>query len=184
MHCLHRILVYIPEVADDVKNTNKAELIDLIRSCAEERTEDYYEQVFDWRETDTAGRWEDMYPENVIFAKDNPEQFIKELTECLSLQKSEIESDFAQLKCTVGTDLEQIKEGLWNRKSYDDKQGKCTNMTAYYLRNISKLLYGEYTFDSGFYNSHEYTARLYQSDIEEISKNPNDWALVMFDYHY
>ena len=51
------------------------------------------------------------------------------------------------------------------------------------MSKIGKMLHGEYISDSMFFNASAYTARLYQSDIEQIKAAPQDWALVMFDYH-
>ncbi len=184
MHCLHKILVYIPDVEKECGKTDRTELMDEIRSHAEDRTESYYEQAYDWRETDTAGRWEDVYPNNVILASDDSDRFVKELEECLLSQKREIDEGYAQIKNTVGTDLTEIINGIWNMRDYSDKQDGFTNMTAYYLHHISDLLYGDYNHDSMFYNAHEYTGRIYQSDIEEVKKTPENWALVMFDYHF
>lgn len=184
MHCLHKILVYIPDVDKEYEKADKTDLMDSIRLYAETETESYYEQAYDWRETDTAGRWEDVYPNNVILAADDSDRFVKELEECLLSQKNEIDEGYAQIKNTVGTDLTEIINGIWNMKDYSDKQNGFTNMTAYYLHHISDLLYGDYNFDSMFYNAHEYTGRIYLSDIDDVKKNPEEWALVMFDYHY
>ena len=69
MHALHRILV---------KLEDKDETIDEIRRFAENETEDYC-NAYDWRETDTAGRWESEYPCNVILGRDEPDKIIDEL---------------------------------------------------------------------------------------------------------
>lgn len=184
MHYLHKILVYIPDVDKEYKKSNRAELIDEIRSHAEDRTESYYEQAYDWRETDTAGRWEDIYPNNVILASDDVDGFVKELEECLLSQKREIDDGYAQIKNTVGTDLTHIIDGIWNMKHYSDQSGGFSSMTAYYLHHIADLLHGDYNYDSMFYNTHDYTGRIYPIDIDDVKKSPEEWALVMFDYHY
>ena len=183
MHYLHKILVYIPDVMEELGAIEKSELANEIRLCAEQRTESYYESVFDWRETETAGRWQNIYPQNVLFALDDIQRFSDELSEILQEQKNHIDYALSALKCTVGTDLEKIIDETWNLKEYSDNSEGFSCMTAYYLSNIASILHADYESDSLFYNSHEYTARLYPSDIEEITKSPGDWALVMFDYH-
>ena len=79
MHYLHKILVYIPDAVTDRDNYERSELIDAIRTHAENTTEEFYQSVFDWRETDSAGSWSDEYPVNVLLAQDDVEQFIREL---------------------------------------------------------------------------------------------------------
>ena len=72
MHYLHKILVFIPYVIESCGEiSNKSDLMNEIRVYAECETEPYYTMAFDWRETQTAGRWENEYPENVLLAEDN-----------------------------------------------------------------------------------------------------------------
>ena len=182
MHYLHRILVYIPDIDDDWEN--KEELKELIRSKAEYETENYSDQTFDWRETESAGRWRKEYPEQVYIAADNLEWFINELESVLASQKHEIDNCFKNIAERGGTNLNDIVNELWNlTDTSDNMRTGCNEFTAYYLSKLGKLLYGEYTSDSMFFNASVYTARLYQSDIEQIKAAPQDWALVMFDYH-
>ena len=111
---------------------------------------------------------------------------MKELEEVLRLQEGEIAVAMLRLGEKAGTSLPAIVEGLWNRDDHDpnpDPNKKFSSMTAYYLRTMAELLYGQYRCDSYFYNTKTFTARLYKSDIDEISQNPSEWALVMFDYH-
>lgn len=173
MHCLHKILVYIPDVGSDDPRS--------IRDYAESSTDCFYEQAFDWRETRTAGRWEEVYPENVIFAKDSPERFISELNAAIDGQKSEIDCALKHLTENVSTGLPALVKAIWE-KDGEIKDGKY-DLNPYYFHKLADLLYGEYGFDSMLYNTHSYTARLYSNDIEAIKKEPEKWALVIFDYH-
>lgn len=184
MHILHRILVKIPDAVSDMENCENEESIEAIRSYAESETEAYCGYAYDWRETDTAGRWSERYPINVLFARDDPEAFIQELEDIAENQRREICSCLGELKSTVGTDLEAIAAGLSRRCDIHAGSGSFSQMTAYYLHCIAAHLYGEYRCDSYFYNASEYTARLYPDDIEIVKETPEDWALVMFDYHY
>lgn len=183
MHALHRILVHIPDL--DVEGLSKRELREAIRSKAECDTEDYYGQAFDWRETDSAGRWSDEFKKQVYIAADNIDWFIDQLERTLAIQKGEIDNSLAQIVAPCGIDLKQIVNGLWSiDEMYDKKSPGFNSYTAYYLSKIGKLLHGEYTFDSQFFNTSAYTARLYKSDIDQVKADPKNWALVMFDYHY
>lgn len=184
MHYLHKILVYIPDVTSDRDGYEKAELADDIRRYAENETESFCEQAFDWRETATAGRWEYDYLKNVLFAEDDLERFVSELTTVVENQKDELQCCLAQLKDTVGTDLEEIAKKIFSQNAYDDCRNGVTFMTSYYLHCAAAYLHGEYRCSSYFYNVHDYTARLYPADIEAVKSEPQNWALVMFDYHY
>lgn len=118
MHYLHKILVYIPDVVSDRRDYEKTELLEAIRNHAENQTESYYEQAFDWRETGCAGRWSTEYPTNVLLAEDNPTRFVSELSAAMEEQQNEIRCCLAQLENTVGTDLKEIVKGILDRKSY------------------------------------------------------------------
>lgn len=173
MHCLHKILVHVPDYVENDESLDEQK--EEIRAAAEFGTEDFFEDVFDWRETDSAGRWQEEYPKQVYLASDDTDWFIKELLAVKSMQEGDIESCITQLRKTSGLDLEAIRKKI-------DEQG-CGSMTAYYLLHLSKLLYGKYDFESGFYNLRDGTAKVSEEIIEEIKSKPKDWALVMFDYH-
>lgn len=184
MHYLHKILVYIPDVVPDVSETDHEVLIRRIRSYAEEVTDGYYNTAFDWRETDTAGRWSYDYPVNVLLASDDNAQFIAELDQVLESQSNEIQYCLHELKKVCNGDLEKIAEGIWKRPQYPlQQEDGFSSLTAYYLHCLADYLYGEYRHDSYFYNSNDYSARLYPDKYEEVKASLNDWALVMFDYH-
>lgn len=184
MHYLHRILVYIPDAICSDKDTTRAAILDAVISHARNTTEDFAGQVYDWREDDSAGRWSEVYPQHAYLAADNPEWFLEELEDVLRIQKGDIDKCFSVISQSVGNDLGQIIEGIWSRNSDSAEENGFNYMTSYYLRNIASLLHGDYRCDSCFYNTHDYTARLFRNDVESIRKSPDDWALVMFDYHY
>ena len=187
MHFLHKILVHIPSAITADEYTSREEILSAVKNHARNETESFYEQAFDWREDQSAGRWEAEYPQQAYVASDDLEWFMKELAEVQTQQKGEIDWAVAQLTSAVGIDLKHIVEGLWNRdgRNFDPtKSDGISCMAAFYLRNIADALYGTYRCDSYFYNTHDYTARLYQSDLDMIRQEPENWALVMFDYHY
>ena len=108
MHALHKILVYIPEVVSNPENYTREELIKEIRNYAVMNTEQFYFSVFDYRETETAGRWQSRYPLNVLFAKDNKTRFLQELSTTKDSQHERILDNLSHLKEMVGTDLVEI----------------------------------------------------------------------------
>lgn len=185
MHCLHKILVHIPDAIDVVEGTPRAEILSAVICYARNETECFYEKAYDWREDDSAGGWAEEYPQQAYLASEDLDWFLKELEDVQHTQKAEITFALEHLKDTVGTDLLQIVSKLWNRDIRSDATSHDTTaMPAYHLRVLSELLDGEYRCDSCFFNTKEYTARLYQSDLDAIRGNPENWALVMFDYHY
>ena len=93
MHALHCILLKI----------SPGQPINEIRYIAEEETECYYGRCYDWRKTKTAGRWDTLYPENVILAKDDLDKFIKILEETQDNIKAEIGY---YLKMLIGDDAD------------------------------------------------------------------------------
>ncbi len=176
MHSLHKILVHVPDCVD--LSAPWDEKKEEIRSYAETATEEYYEQAFDWRETDCAGRWEDEYPEQVYLASENIDWFLKELSEVRQGQEGEMNYRLEQLKESDGLSIRELCDKL------NDKSETYSSLEAYNLLQLSKLTYGEYDFDSGFYDSHNCTAKIFNGTIENIKSNPENWALVMFDYHF
>lgn len=168
MHCLHKILVKIEPDPDD-----REYVIDHARNVAEQVTECFENDVFDWRETDTAGRWSDDYPINVLLAVDDVDKFVKEIEECRKFQRDAMDMHLRAM-APYGYDLQKI---------VSDAKGSASR-PAWDILEIAKLLYGEYMFDSYFYDTYRYTPRIYDSTIDEIKHEPENWALVMFDYHY
>ena len=55
--------------------------------------------------------------------------------------------------------------------------------SLYFLCNLSALLYGKYTFDSYFYDLDIGSSKITSNTIEKIKQSPEQWALVLFDYH-
>ena len=102
MHKLQRVLVRLSNVVPDPESCTREELIKSARSYAKAMTDDYEGVVFDWRETETAGRWAYEYPCNVIFAKDDTENFISILGKCNAERQSFINGYLTELKETVG----------------------------------------------------------------------------------
>jgi len=183
MHVLHKILVY-KEEGFDVTELEQ-ERIDEARSLAEYDTEKYFEEVYDWRETETAGAWSDEYPKQVYFASDDIDWFINEIKEAVASQKAEAEMYMKEIKEHGGINLEDIVSVLMDDNLKPEApSARFASAASFALLKLSRLLYGDYDIDSGIYNLASSSARIYNEDIEQIKQEPNKWAIVMFDYHY
>lgn len=187
MHVLHKILVYIPSMELDLSRCARSELVKEIRSCAEGETDSFAGEVYDWRETTTAGGWSADYPENVLFAEDDIDRFVNELLAVRKQIDEEIKSAFQAIEKEVGTDELGYVADIIRGYEITDKtinEGIPNQMASYWLLRIGKLLHGEYCISSGFYNTFNYDANIYSVDMDTIRQKPEDWALVMFDYHF
>lgn len=184
LYSLHKILVYMPDIPVNPTVCSKEILIHKIRSYAQEQTSNGYMTVFNCREIDSAGRWETQYPVNVLFAKDNVERFIQELIAIRDYQHHEIQDTLHELSKKAGTDLKQIACEIEKMNHQYEITETVEPMTSFYLSKIASLLDGQYTFNSCYYNTLGGTSRVYPQDIEAIKNTPEDWALVLFDYHY
>ena len=176
MHALHKILVRINgDGIHDLDRMAREEIMDDARYTAASATEDF-NQAYDWRETDTAGRWDDVYPENVLLSSDNIDSFIGEILDCKSKQQAEIDVCVKRIKEGLGSmDLQSIIDR--NTDTIRDYS------LLYELKLIAELLSGEYVFDSMFFDADYYTAKITEDTINKVRQSPNDWALVMFDCH-
>lgn len=177
MHYLHKILVPIDDAIDD-ERPDRTELIEEVRRYAEEQTERYADAVYDWRETQDAGRWKEIYPRQVYFAGDDLEWFLKELEEVRIYQDSEIMRLRAHLKTLGVNDIETITDKELAAEKRSDTAAICR---VFY--ELACFLNGQYSVDSMFINLSTRSARLHKEDIREIKDNPGNWALVFFDYH-
>lgn len=183
MHYLHKVLIHIPREYIE-SGWTREELMRYADSEADKVIENFDNTVYERDYLFTAGRWEDIYPQEAYLASDDLEWFLKELEEVTIFQKEHIDLYLMILTKSLGTDLSVIAEKLWNKAgNYREVDGVDADLCAYYLNSIGQLLYGDYRCDSHFYNNERHTARLYPSDIEQIKQNPEEWALVMRDYY-
>lgn len=180
MHILHKILVHLPSDAPAKEGLPRQDYLDCIRSYAEAKTDEFYEIAYDWRETETAGSWSNEYPENVILGSESEKRLLRELNEALDSQSREIQNCTNSLIEGFGEQLSGIVSGIqkggntpYQREQY-----------AFLLKKLGKLLDGEYFYDSCFYDTAHYTARINEETIAKVQKKPQDWALVLFDYHF
>lgn len=55
---------------------------------------------------------------------------------------------------------------------------------AYHLVSLAKLLRGQHSSESLFWNSYKHNSLVTSSVLEAIRSNPEEWAIVFFDAHY
>ena len=182
MHILHSILVHLPENILAYEGEPREEYLERIRSYAEVETEDFYKIAYDWRETATAGDWAGEYPENVLLGSENRERLIRELEKVQESQAQEIGYNMESLLGCFDDLLSSIVAAL-QKDSVNGSPMQVSHYT-FQLKNMAKLLDGEYFYDSGFYDTAKHTARLDKATMREIREKPQDWALVFFDYHF
>lgn len=189
MHYLHTILVPIDTVPENYKTMSQEEKNEIdeddicsARNYAENETESYYDQAYDWRETATAGGWSDMYSPNVILGRKSPKRFRKELNKNKTWQKNEIENLIKEITEKTDNNLTTIVEYIKENKEKDPRERDST--VEYNFMLLARYLYGEYFYDSKFYDAEHHTAELTDNRIKEIEANINNYALVFFDYHF
>lgn len=178
MHALHRILVNLRkiDITNEYVQSNKEEAIDSIRDSADLETQDFYRTVFDWRETANAGRWSYEFPENVILGSENSDTILTQIQHCQKLQKDEI---IYNLNCIK----KELDDSITTIVKLASNESNELSHPLYLLGKLVALLYGEYTFDSYFYDLDARTSKITSSTIEKIKQSPEQWAIVLFDYH-
>lgn len=185
MHSLHKILVKVNGETCEGE-FDRQELIRQARSYAEQETECFYEHAFDWRETDTAGRWQAMYPENVILGAESSEKILAEVIECRNQQKAEIDACLTMMEGYASMPFSDLAQIIWERMEapLEGIEASFSDMAAFNIKKIACFLDGEYFYDSFFYDTDEYTAQISRTTIQKIKEHPEDWALVFFDQHF
>lgn len=170
MHTLNTILVKPYELPPDHDGA-----VAYARSEAESSTSDFENRAYDWRETNTAGRWESEFPENVILGREHPDQLKCLLEDALEQQQQKMRELVNRLAekadgCDFKEGLLKIVEGSWPEQAD--------------LLHLAELADGEYTADSMFYNADGYTAKITQAVIDEVMKCPEEYAVALFDFHW
>jgi hypothetical protein len=128
-----------------------------------------------------AGFEKSEYPENVLLGSEDGGMLLRELKEIQESQALEIEYCMDTLTKCFGDQLSGIISGI-QKGAMDGSPMQISH--AFLLKKMAKLLDGEYFYDSYFYDTAKYTARLDESTMREIQEKPQDWALVFFDHHF
>lgn len=207
MHALHAILVRVS--AEDY--TDLDGLKEEAKYIAMQETEHYYGFVYDWR-TEGPGGWSKEYPD-VVVGKEDPERFLAELEKFSQIPLEEALQYLEFCKNTnyrwrtedeLKADPELVvlpspKNGednlYWSGKpvpeitinektvknAWENEHEATRIYTAIYAL---RLVTGEYLHASCFYSVPDGCAKLSQETLQEVKKNPSDYALVFSDYHY
>ena len=171
-HTLNGVLVDISSFTGD-----RNSIIMQARRAAEDGTEEFYDRVFDWRETDSAGRWSSKYPENVILGTEKPDDLLEAVLELKTNQKNAMFHHLNEIR-KISCDIDVIFQNMLTENDAG------FNMTAYHFRKLGQIASAEYTVDSYFYNTIAYNSKITDELMDDIKANPSKYAIVMFDYHF
>lgn len=187
MHILHKILVNIPSTPGTDRVDSREDLMEALRTYADDQTKDFYDDAFDYREVDTAGGWEDEYPENVILGSENAERLLNELQVSREAQYQELQFCLEALQHLADLSVKELAQELWLHKDEAANiqvDSHTWRRAPNLLVKIARLLNGNYFYYSCFYDTDAYTATVNQGTLDRVRQSPEEWALVLFDYHY
>lgn len=199
MYSTHAILVNIPDAvktsSSKLSEMTKEEIKEMVINYATNETERFAGPVFDYRDLLNEEDREEDQDEcflPVVFASEDWEAFEGILISRDRGQKGYAKSMLEYLEeVTSSTDVSTLLNNLLlvnDRNATLDSVDPKTRRRGYHsqggwaLREIARLIYGEYTFESGFYDTYHRTAII--PYIEELKENPEDWAIVQYDYHW
>ncbi len=166
MHLTHMILLKLGNSppAQHLIDThqNDEDLRGDILFVAKEIVDEFQDRVFDY-----------YMPGDVVLSRDCLQSFIAKIEGVRRHQLEEMERHL-QFISRVASDLrklfEEFKTGTYPGWAWD-------------LRRFAELAYGDYTFDSCFFDAERWTAAITDRTIDDIKKSPDIWALVYFDMH-
>ena len=184
-HSIHAILVNIPYAAESAnKNLSEMTKEEMIIDYATNETKRFCGPVFDYREL--------LDDKPVLFANENWDAFEEILLAIDNDQKNRAKFMLRYLKSEAeSTDVSEILSTLLlandrtashESVDHDAWEYDFLNQGAWALREIARLIHGDYTIDSCFYDTSRDTALV--PFIAKLKENPTDWALVQFDYHW
>lgn len=164
MHLTHMILLKLGDSSQRSidMNQNDEDLREDILYEANEIVKEFQDRVFDY-----------YMPGDVVLSRDCLQSFIAKIEGVRRYQLEEMERHL-QVASRVSSDLgrlfEEVKAGIPPRWAWD-------------LRRFAELAYGDYTFDSCFFDAEYWTSAITDRTIDDIKKSPDIWALVYFDMH-
>ncbi len=162
MHSLHCILVNVKDLSEEETFVKAYSSI----SKYVDKTHDYYVQG--------PGYFETNYPP-IVYGLDH-DRFKDELIKFSSIPLKEAMHCLNSISC--------IDSYLSLLKGSPKEIYLSTNPNTYYLKKAIGHLYGDYTFDSQFYDVETNISKLMAGRLEYIIDNANDYALVFVDLHY
>lgn len=208
MHVLHCILVR----KENLNNAEDVQLlVEDFRQEALSATERYQDHVFDWRAED-AGRWADEYPNRgVVLGLTDPELFLKLLNQW---KDKPLRAAMESLKFAAHTGYawrtpeEMARDGAVARQGWTPREdGACWSAVpiqtppvgmellvrlwddaygfwSYSIKNAVSLAAGKYLPESGFYSTPDYLPKISPETFRNAREYPEQFALVLLDYHY
>lgn len=197
MYITHTILVNISYAAESANKTltkmSKEETKEMVINYATEETNCFFGRAFDFRSLlDNHDEGEDEDCRSVIFANEDWDAFENVLLSADEMQKKYAKSILKYLAKNTGTlDLSELLTNLLlanDRKADKDSVDANTwawdylNQGSWALSEIARTIRGDYHFESGFYDTSRGTALV--PFIDKLKKNPEEWALVRFEYQF
>lgn len=164
MHTITRVLVRVADATNAPVGT--PECADDIMTDARDTMERFIPHLIDYIEPSGP----------VIFGSSAPEYLINELQKIQSDQKAMMEN-FAKSQKGDEMTFVNILNTIWEK----DTEG---TQDAYDIARATKLLFGSYCGESGYYDSDGYIARVTNKRLEEVRKAPSKWALATLCVHH
>ena len=199
MYSTHAILVNIPDAAKSssskLSEMTKEEIKEMVINYATNETERFAGPVFDSRDLLNEEDHEEDQDEcflPVVFASEEWDIFERILLAKDRAQKAEAKFALEYLKEQAGsTDVSALLSNLMlanDRTACRESVAPETwrwdylNQGAFALKHIGELIHGTYCFESCFYDTSRDTALV--PFIKKLKENPEDWAIVQYDYHW
>ena len=153
MHATHTILVNL----EYAELNQESEII----HYAENATDVFQHYAFDWRTV-----------QDIIIGSNKSDKLLNLLEQCRDAQQKQIKHYLKVLNDNLGDSLSQIVSTLSNDNTFTLE-----------FNELAKLLAGEYTFESGFFDTEYCTSRIDEDTLQAVKEAPENYALVLFDCH-
>ena len=108
----------------------------------------------------------------MLFRSNKPDKLLSLLEQCRDAQQKQITQCLKVLNNNLGDSLSQIVSTLSNDNTFTLE-----------FNELAKLLAGEYTFESGFFDIEYCTSRIDKDILQAVREAPENYALVLFDCH-
>lgn len=179
MHSLIRILVSSNSCLfdSDMIRKDRTTAIENIREFAADMTEDKDYYYYEWRTTETASNWSKHFPENVILGAEHPEIILEQLENCKNVRRNTIENCISAIAHSCGTtDLTDICKKDLEENKYVEQTVLNT------LYELVSTLQIRKSCSTHYYDTENRTNQILDSVVADVTANPQNWAMVLFDY--
>ena len=190
MHVLHKVLARLDELGIELSEDKpKEEQLLEVRKEVLSTLDEYAAGVaYDWRE-DTAGRWANIYPNNVILGKYDSQNLISEIKNAKAYQDETVMDAIKIIDGNNSVSLMDFWKMIQNSSfsSPRTEDGKTSEekskiyVSACYLRDY---IGGKFTWNIPFIDPIRDDVVITDSTIKEIIDSPENFALVFVDCHY